>query len=674
MLKGLFVKYIQLVVLAGIFCAANTAFAQTDTTGLRLKIREFVAQQGQVKWISQSVISADGRSVAWAADGEPGNSTHAIYYAPVATPNKITRVSAVASNKWAYETEPQWSPDGKAIAFISDAHNGQNQVFVKQLGGTDSARMLSNFNGYISHLQWSPDGKYLSVLYVENASREPSPMAAQHRRVGVVDSLVNTDVQRIAIINRQTGDTKQVSPATLYAFEYSWSWDSGQLAYTASIPPGDDNWYIASIYRQDISQSEPKLVYKPKLQIALPKFSPDGRQIAFIEGLLSDQGGIGGEIFLVDANGGAPANITPERISSPSWFTWRPDGTILLTEFVGGSTAIASLDVDTRATKRLWLGDETIQSTSDETSISVAGKKGAPVVAFIRNSYNKLPDVWAGKLDKLQPVTQLNTGVDITLPKFQNVEWTNEGHKVQGWLLFPDNYDAAKKYPMLVMVHGGPAWIATPSWSTSDFNTTLYTRFGYFVFFPNARGSHGQGEKFTQLNRRDWGFGDLRDIISGVDNIIGKFPVDNNRLGMLGWSYGGFMSMFAPTQTNRFKAFVSGAGASDWLSYYGQNGIDKWMNSYFGVSPYDDPEPYRKLSPMTYIKNVKSPVLILVGERDAECPAPQSFQYWHALKELGVTTQLVVYPDEGHAFNSQDNMIDVTLRTIGWFNQYLNSK
>jgi dipeptidyl aminopeptidase/acylaminoacyl peptidase len=666
-------KY-ALVVLAAFLSAANTAFAQTGTAELHQKITQMVAQQGHVKWISQAVISADGRQVAWAADGEPGNSTHAIYYSPTASPDKAVRISAVGADKWVYETEPQFSPDGKSIAFFSDARGGQNQVFVKQIGIADSAKVLSKFDGFVSHLKWSPDGKFLSVLYVEKASREPSPMAAENRRVGVVDSLVNSDVQRIATINILTGETTQATPAGIYVFEYSWSWDSKQFAYSAAQPPGDDNWYIARIYKQDITGSNVKELYKPKLQIALPKFSPDGKQIVFIEGLMSDQGGIGGEMFLINADGGTPVNLTPNRKSSPSWFIWRPDGSIVFTEFAAGSTAINTLDVKTKATKRLWISDETIQSTSEETSIAVANKKGAPMMAFIRNSYSLLPDVWAGTADKIRRVTNLNTKVDIVLPKYQNVEWTNEGQKVQGWLLFPTDYNPGKKYPMLVMVHGGPAWIATPTWSTSDFNTTLFTQLGYFVFFPNARGSYGQGEKFTQANRRDWGFGDLRDIIAGVDTIVSKFPVDNNRLGMLGWSYGGFMSMFAPTQTNRFKAFVSGAGASDWLSYYGQNGIDKWMNSYFGVSPYDDPAPYVKLSPMAYIKQVKSPVLVLVGERDGECPAPQSFQYWHALKELGVPTQLVVYPDEGHAFNSQENMIDVTKRTIEWFNTHMPAR
>jgi dipeptidyl aminopeptidase/acylaminoacyl peptidase len=279
--------------------------------------------------------------------------------------------------------------------------------------------------------------------------------------------------------------------------------------------------------------------------------------------------------------------------------------------------------------------------------------------------------VHAGTFSKLKQVTQYNPVTKDTMPKAANVEWKNEGWQVQGWLLYPAHYNPSKKYPMLVCVHGGPAWITTPTWSAPDFNTTVYTKLGYFVFFPNPRGSHGKGEAFTLANRRDWGFGDLRDILSGVDAVAKKFPIDTSKLGIFGWSYGGSMAMFAITQSTRFKAAVAGAGAADWLSYYGQNRIDKWMNSYFGASPYNDPSAYAKSSAMTYIKRAKTPTLVLVGERDGEAPSPQSFQFWHALKVLGVPTQLMVYPDEGHSFEKFENIIDVSARTVEWFNQYL---
>jgi len=188
---------------------------------------------------------------------------------------------------------------------------------------------------------------------------------------------------------------------------------------------------------------------------------------------------------------------------------------------------------------------------------------------------------------------------------------------------------------------------------------------------PNPRGSYGQGEKFAAANVRDFGGGDLRDILAGVDQAIRSAPIDPQRIGLTGWSYGGFMTMFAVSQTNRFKAAVAGAGISNWQSYYGQNAIDTWMIPYFGASVYDDPAVYAKMSAIDFIKQVKTPTLVVVGDRDGECPAPQSYEFWRALKTLGVKTQMVVYPNEGHSFHKPEHQKDVLVRMIARFNENL---
>jgi dipeptidyl aminopeptidase/acylaminoacyl peptidase len=652
--------------------AAN-AQVITDTGSIHNIVRQFVNKQIKVKSISQVVISPDGRQIAWSCDGPDGSQV--IYRAPLGHPENTTWVTSAKAGEWFNENEPQWSPDGKEIAFLSDKNSkGQAQIFVTGTAGNEKAQQLTHFDGYVSHLHWSPDGKILSVLYVEKATREPSPMAAENRTVGVIDSLASKDIQRLVTVERSTQKTNIRSPSGLYIFEYNWSPDSKKFVYTAALPPGDDNWYMAKLYTQNINNADTTLVYKPAFQIALPRWSPDGNRIAFIEGLMSDQGGTGGEIFTVAADGkDLPKNLTPDRRSTPAWFTWTTDGKILFTEFVGGSTALCSLNMLNGKVNRLWKDEITLQASAEETSIAVSENKGGTVIAFVRTEWSKLPEIYAGSIQRQKQITHLNTGIALPMPRALNVEWNSEGQNVQGWLLYPSNYDASKRYPMLVMVHGGPAWIATPTWSSPDFNATVFTQMGYFIFYPNARGSYGQGEKFTRANRRDWGYGDLKDMLTGVDTIVKKFPVDNSRIGLMGWSYGGSTAMFAVTQTNRFKAVVAGAGAGDWLSYYGQNSIDKWMQPYFGKSPYDDPEAYRKVSAMTFIKQVKTPTLILVGEFDGESPPAQSLQYWHALKELHVATQLVIYPNEGHSFFKLEDTMDVTLRTIHWFNSNMKN-
>jgi dipeptidyl aminopeptidase/acylaminoacyl peptidase len=242
---------------------------------------------------------------------------------------------------------------------------------------------------------------------------------------------------------------------------------------------------------------------------------------------------------------------------------------------------------------------------------------------------------------------------------------------VQGWLLYPHDFDPSKKYPMIVSPHGGPASSVTPHWPGVQFDASILSALGYFVFFPNPRGSYGQGEAFTRANVKDFGYGDLRDVMAGVDAVLTTAPVDPNRLGVTGWSYGGYMTMWTVTQTDRFKAAVAGAGIANWQSYYGENSIDQWMIPYFGASVYDDPAVYAKSAPITFIKRVRTPTLVVVGERDGECPAPQSYEFWHALQTLGVPTELVVYSGEGHMFRQPDHRRDLVERMVAWFEKYL---
>jgi dipeptidyl aminopeptidase/acylaminoacyl peptidase len=250
----------------------------------------------------------------------------------------------------------------------------------------------------------------------------------------------------------------------------------------------------------------------------------------------------------------------------------------------------------------------------------------------------------------------------------KSITWKSDGFDVQGWLLLP--LDAKGRLPLIAVVHGGPAAASVPGFSGSALTRNL-VRKGYAMFYPNPRGSFGQGEAFTAANVRDLGHGDLRDILAGVDAVERVAPIDDKRLGITGGSYGGFMTMWAVTQTRRFKAGVAGAGISDWLSYYGENGIDEWMIPYFGATVYDDPKIYALSSPIDYIKNVKTPVFEYVGAQDIECPAPQTQEFWHALHDLGVPTSYAIYPGEGHGLRDPAHIADSQARTLAWFDKYL---
>ena len=385
---------------------------------------------------------------------------------------------------------------------------------------------------------------------------------------------------------------------------------------------------------------------------------------------MSDQGSTGGDIFQVAAGGGEARDLTPGIASSASNITWpKNSGQLYFTEHYDGGSAISQLDPVTGQTERLWQGDESINPPFDDSGITMTadGKSSA----IIRHSWQTPPEVWAGRIGDWKQMTHENRLRKTLWGEVRNLHWTNEGWRVQGWLLYPSKFNPNQKYPMVVAVHGGPAASLKPAWPRPGFNAALLSQQGYFVLMPNPRGSYGQGETFAMANVKDFGGGDLRDILAGVDEAIQTAPVDPQRIGITGWSYGGFMTMFAVTQTNRFRAAVAGAGISNWQSYYGENAIDTWMIPYFGASVYDDPAVYAKASAINFIKQVKTPTLIVVGDRDGECPAPQSYEFWHALKALRVKTQMVVYPQEGHLFQKPEHQKDVLLRMIRWFNQNL---
>jgi dipeptidyl aminopeptidase/acylaminoacyl peptidase len=450
----------------------------------------------------------------------------------------------------------------------------------------------------------------------------------------------------------------------MYVYEYDWSPDGKSWAATAAHGSGDNNWWIAHLYTIDASTGALHEVYKPKLQIAEPRFSPDGKSIAFIHGIMSDFGSTGGDVFVVPAAGGEARNLTSEIKASASWLTWTSPTQLLFTANIDGDSGIATVSTRGGDMKTLYKKFESFYATEGE-HLSLA--RDGRTSAVIRSSFAAPPEIWAGPIGDWHQFTNYNANVRPAWGEAHNVHWTSDGQHVQGWLLFPRDYDPHKKYPLVVQVHGGPAAACMNRWSPGD---GAFSAMDYFELCPNPRGSYGQGEAFTQANVKDFGGGDFRDIMAGVDSLAREYPIDLDRLGMRGHSYGGYMAMWAPTQTNRFKAIVAGAGLSDWLSYYGENDIDEWMIPYFGASVYEDPKVYDKSSPILFVKNVKTPTLILVGDRDGEVPAPQSFEWWHALKTLGVPNQFVVYPNEGHAISQPEHRRDYQVRSMEWFEKW----
>jgi dipeptidyl aminopeptidase/acylaminoacyl peptidase len=712
-------------------------------------------------------LAPDGQRLAWVeglrgADGRPSRRT-AVFAGDLAgagnagspgsagsTGGPAPPPRRIGARGESCAREPAWSPDGRRLAFLSDgsASDGsagaaarrhaalghgtgkaaaagaeappaegpsrggcaQLQLWVADLASGRVAE-ITHLEGQISDPAWSPDGSSVAFLHIAGRTAEAGPTQAVPRDRGVVGE--TPEEQRLAVVDLATGRLREVSPPDLFVYEYDWSPDGGAFAAVAAHGSGDDNWWIARLYRLDRASGAATPLLQPSFQIAAPRWSPDGSQVAFIGGLMSDQGVTGGDVYAIPAAGGAPRDLTPGLAASAASLSWTASGELLAFEIVDGASGLVKIDPAGRQPTELWRQAVDLGGTGGMPGLSVA--RDGRTAAAIVSTFEQPPEIWAGPVAAPAPgtaatgaaaigtagvlaqlgwrqVTHRNAGLHPSWGEARSLHWPSDAlpagsgsapaagpptgsgtPMVQGWLLAPMARSGGSqapppgRLPLVVLVHGGPAGSAKPGWPRV---AGVLASQGFYVLMPNPRGSYGQGEDFTRGNVKDFGYGDLRDILGGIDAAAAAAPIDPERTGIFGWSYGGYMTMWAVTQTRRFRAAVAGAGIVDWQSYYGQNRIDQWMIPYFGASVYDDPWIYARSSPISFIKEVHTPTLVLQGERDAEVPAPQAYEFWHALKTLGVETRLVIYPDEGHHLSPADSL-DMLQRTVDWFRNHL---
>ena len=567
-------------------------------------------------------------------------------------------------------SDPAWSPHGDTLAFI--AYDGAQSRATLELARGGRVTALTSFEGVAQTPRFSPDGLTIALMATPGAHKQTGAVEAGAQQVGDIEALAGADEKRIGVIPASGGAIRYVSPADTFIYEYDWRPDGQGFVATAAKGNGDNNWWIAKLVAVDLSGGPARVIAEPTMQMNFPRVSPDGRTVALIGGLMSDFGSVGGDVYTVPIEGGRPADVTPGiKASFTSLAGWR-GGRLAGTLLRGDRSEIVTLDPRTGEVGTQWSAPASLSASNGQASFSADGARVAAAV----EDFTHAPELFAGPPGlTLAAVTHVNAALGPQISA-SSVSWTHDGYTVQGWLLAPLSVSAGK-HPMVVDIHGGPSSASMPHYlgpyPSGIFATVDWLKKGYFIFYPNPRGSYGQGEAFTRANVRDFGGGDLGDILAGVDKVETVAPVDDKRLGVIGHSYGGYMTMWTVTHSHRFHAAIAGAGIADWVSYYGENGIDQWMIPFFGASAYDDPAIYEKLSPIFSIKDATTPTLIYVGERDVECPAPQSFEFWHGLQAVGVPTTLMVYAGQGHAIRDPADLADLRARELSWFDAHLGS-
>jgi dipeptidyl aminopeptidase/acylaminoacyl peptidase len=449
---------------------------------------------------------------------------------------------------------PTWSPDGKQLVFVLKSPKSKRHFLYTVTPDAFLPKKILAFSGTLVSPRFSHSG-VLAVLATPNARKEVGATQAGAPIVGEIG--VDEDEQRIGVVSAR-GVMHFASPGDLYVYEYDWMPDGMSFVGTAAHGNGDNNWWIAKLYAFDGTNVTARVLYTPtdaKQQIADPRVSPNGHYVAFIGGIMSDFGSTGGDLFEMPARGGAATNVTPGAPRSVVSIAWdcRTDATrpitLRATTLHAGETAVETyaIDASTGADRdrgrsiapdamlptTLWHGAQSI----DAGDGAFASACGSDMTAVVRQDFERPPEIAVGKLGEWHDLTHANAGIAPAV-RATSVMWKSDAFDgVQGWLLAPRDLDPAKKYPMIVAVHGGPSAASDPRF-VGNGTTRDYIRDGYFVFYPNPRGSFGNGEAFAQANVRDFGYGDLRDILAGVDAVEKRAPIDDARLGITGGSYG----------------------------------------------------------------------------------------------------------------------------------------
>lgn len=553
------------------------------------------------------------------------------------------------------ESSPRWSPDGKQLAFLSN-RGEQQQIYALRMEGGEAAAITKGKAG-VEAFAWSPDG--LSIAYL---SPDPKTEAEEKKEKDKDDArVVDRDDKhaRLRIIDLAKHEERALTEPTWRVEELQWLPNGESIVIKATDRPASDR-LTDRIYLVSAKDGNKHELLAPRGPFRDLRVTLAGTVISFIGS--RDDGPEPHDLQLISVDGGVARNLTGASLDRP----------IMDYHFVKGGWLVA-VYVDGFQKKFVGyteLGERKDMTTELPVNPSQFSVASSGEIAFVGETATSMPELWLRDTEGLaQQVSHLNDPwkqYGLVAPEYLKYK-SFDDTEIEAGLLKPAGYDGKTKLPLVVLVHGGP----TGGWgNTGEAWGQLLVAAGFAVLYPNVRGSIGYGQKFVEMNRADWGGGDFKDVMAGVDDALAKGIADPERLGIGGWSYGGYMSEWAVTQTTRFKAAVSGAGMANLISEFGTEKDPAYDEWFWGV-PYEKPEGFLNGSPFLYVKNAKTPTLILQGEADPIDPIGQSQELYRGLKRYGVETELVLYPREPHGFQEAKHRVDVEKRMLAWFEKYV---
>ncbi len=636
----------------------------------------------KVKNVANVRVSPDGRRVVFTVteaiitDDKSDNLTH-IHMANIdgSDARQITYGDKSCAN-------PQWSADGRWIAFMSE-RSGKNNLWLLRADGGE-AQPLTDVKTGVSSFKWAPDSKQISFIMPDSVTADEEKARKGKNDARVVDEDFKMNRLWVIPIEKDASDNRAARLLTKGGFSvgsrltpglFDWSPDGRTIVFTHIPTPRVNDWPLSDISRVDVATGDIKPVARTNAAEDSPLYSPDGRWVAYTVSDEPPTWARTSDVVVVAASGGPPRKLAETfdrlpRLGRARVVGWAADGQgILFTETRGTVTRLSVLPVRGEPPQDLDRGDVVMSGIDLNPSRTMVG--------FAAQSTSRPPEAYVARLNRFTPVQVSRMNADLPnypLGRTEVIHWkASDGLEIEGLLTYPVEYEPGKRYPLLLYIHGGPADVIIQSFIARpwQYPVATFATQGYAILQPNSRGSSGYGKQFRYANYKDWGGMDYQDLMAGVDHVIKMGVADKDRLGVMGWSYGGYMTSWVITQTKRFKAASVGAGMSNLTSFTGTSDIPGFLPDYLGAEFWENLDIYRARSPIFNVKGVSTPTLIQHCEADVRVPISQAYELYNALKRQNVPVKMVVYPRSPHDPNEPKQVLDIAKRNVEWFNHYL---
>ena len=642
-----------------------TASAQTWEPEMHLKF----------KAVGSPRVSPDGKKVVYTVNdavmtADKSEFVTQIWLGDIATKRSIQLTFGDKSS-----ANPKWSPDGNWIAFTSNRKDNKNNLYLLSMNGGE-AEPLTEVKSGVANFNWSPDGRSIAFTMTDPKTEDEEKNDKAKNDYRWIDE--NVKLARLYVINVQKDgngkrEPRKLTTANYHVEDFDWSSDSSRIAFGHVKTPLANDWPTSDISIVEVASGNVTDLAKSAAAETSPLYSPDGKWIAVQTTDDPPRWAQSGIIQVFPASGGQPKNLVASFDASPAVAGWSGDGKrIYFTEVKGTGTLVYAFDV---AANRI---DEIKTTPAVIGALSI--NRSGTTFGFTRQTSDTPADVFIASSSDFNPVQITKVNADLKTPPLGRTEvitWkSKDGKQIEGLLTYPVGYQAGQRVPLILNVHGGPAGVFVQSFigGRGPYPLATFASRGYAILRPNPRGSSGYGTEFRRANVRDWGFGDYQDLMTGVDKVIEMGVADPERLGVMGWSYGGFMTSWIVTQTSRFKAASAGAPVTNLMSFNGTADIPGFVPDYFGGQFWEALDVYQKHSPMFNVKNVTTPTMIQHGEADVRVPISQGYEFYNALKVKGVPTRMLVLPRQPHGPNEPKMQLIAAKANLEWFEKYIGSK